>query len=130
MHQAFLRLLYVNIVLLIFLAAAARPPKTPVGFSEEEWISWVSGNRYVDATAAAYLPTEARPPISFLVSRPRRSRAERVVMRLSSGGPMASCVHSGYVIGRDDETRAKATQIGPSVRTGRDMSISFLEFLK
>lgn len=37
------------------------------------------------------------------------SRAERVVMRLASGGPMAACVGSGYVIGRDDETRAEAT---------------------
>lgn len=36
------------------------------------------------------------------------SRAERVVMRLSSGGPMADCVGYGYVVGRDDETRAKA----------------------
>ena len=41
---------------------------------------------------------------------PDDTRPERVVMRLSSGGPMASCVGSGYVIGRDDETRAKATQ--------------------
>ncbi len=40
---------------------------------------------------------------------PGDSRAARVVMRLSSGGPMASCVGSGYVIGRDDETREKAT---------------------
>jgi len=37
-------------------------------------------------------------------------------MRLASGGPMADCVGSGYVIGRDDETRKKATQ-------------AFLEFL-
>lgn len=40
---------------------------------------------------------------------PDDSRAERVVMRLSSGGPMASCVGYGYVIGRDDDTRARAT---------------------
>ena len=37
------------------------------------------------------------------------ARAERLVMRLASGGPMAACVGSGYVIGRDDETRAEAT---------------------
>jgi len=47
---------------------------------------------------------------------PADTRAERVVMRLASGGPMADCVGSGYVIGRDDETRKKATQ-------------AFLEFL-
>jgi len=40
---------------------------------------------------------------------PTESRAERVVGRLSSGSVMASCVGSGYVIGRDDKTRAKAT---------------------
>ncbi len=37
------------------------------------------------------------------------TRAERVVQRLASGGPMADCVGYGYVIGRDDETRSKAT---------------------
>jgi dienelactone hydrolase len=38
------------------------------------------------------------------------TRAQRVVMRLSSGRPMASCVGYGYLIGRDDETRAMATE--------------------
>ncbi|MBJ22226.1 MAG: dienelactone hydrolase [Deltaproteobacteria bacterium] len=47
---------------------------------------------------------------------PGDSRAQRVVMRLSSGRAMASCVGSGYLIGRDDETREKATR-------------DFLEFL-
>ena len=41
---------------------------------------------------------------------PDDSRAERVVMRLASGGPMTRCVGSGYVVGRDDETRAEATR--------------------
>ncbi|MEM9177296.1 MAG: dienelactone hydrolase family protein [Myxococcota bacterium] len=41
---------------------------------------------------------------------PDDSRAQRVVLRLASGRPMAACVHSGYVIGRDDATRAKATE--------------------
>ncbi len=41
---------------------------------------------------------------------PDDSRAERVLMRVASGRPMAACVGSGYVIGRDDETRAKATR--------------------
>lgn len=39
------------------------------------------------------------------------SRAERVVQRLASGGPMADCVGSGYLIGRDDATRAKAQAV-------------------
>jgi dienelactone hydrolase len=36
------------------------------------------------------------------------TRAERVLQRIASGGPMTECVHEGYVIGRDDETRARA----------------------
>ena len=36
------------------------------------------------------------------------SRAVRVVQRLASGGPMADCVGAGYLVGRDDTTRAKA----------------------
>ena len=48
--------------------------------------------------------------VEIVDGAPGDTRAERVVMRLSSGGPMTSCVGYGYVIGRDDETRAKATQ--------------------
>ncbi len=36
------------------------------------------------------------------------SRAERVVLRLASGDVMFDCVKSGYLIGRDDATRARA----------------------
>ncbi len=36
------------------------------------------------------------------------SRPERVVIRLRSGSAMQSCVKSGYVVGRDDTTKAKA----------------------
>ena len=57
---------------------------------DEQGHSWIEGVPIVDGD-------------------PDDTRAERVVMRLSSGGPMAACVHSGYLIGRDDETRAKAT---------------------
>ena len=39
---------------------------------------------------------------------PETSRAERIAIRMQSGGAMADCVESGYVIGRDDETRAKS----------------------
>ncbi|MDJ0851184.1 MAG: dienelactone hydrolase family protein [Myxococcota bacterium] len=35
-------------------------------------------------------------------------RAERVVMRLASGDVMLDCVKRGYLIGRDDATRARA----------------------
>ena len=38
------------------------------------------------------------------------TRAERVLQRIASGGPMTECVHEGYVIGRDDEARARATR--------------------
>lgn len=38
------------------------------------------------------------------------SRAERVVARIASGGPLGDCVGRGYVIGRDDETRLRATE--------------------
>ncbi len=38
------------------------------------------------------------------------TRAQRLVKRLASGGPMASCVHQGYVVGRDDVTREKAAR--------------------
>ena len=48
--------------------------------------------------------------VPIVTGEPDDSRAERVVMRLSSGGPMADCVGSGYVVGRDDETRGKATR--------------------
>ena len=47
--------------------------------------------------------------VPIVDGRADESRAMRVVGRLSSGTKMASCVGSGYVIGRDDETRAKAT---------------------
>ena len=39
---------------------------------------------------------------------PETPRAERIAIRMASGDAMASCVKSGYVIGRDDATRAKA----------------------
>ena len=35
-------------------------------------------------------------------------RAERIVVRMQSSGPLQDCVKSGYLIGRDDETRAKS----------------------
>jgi dienelactone hydrolase len=35
-------------------------------------------------------------------------RAERVAVRMASGGPMRDCVKSGYVIGSDRETQRKA----------------------
>jgi dienelactone hydrolase len=35
-------------------------------------------------------------------------RAERIVVRIQSSEPLRDCVKSGYVIGRDDETRAKS----------------------
>jgi len=39
---------------------------------------------------------------------PGTLRPERIAMRLASGTAMSACVKSGYLIGRDDETRAKA----------------------
>ena len=36
------------------------------------------------------------------------TRAERVRVRMASGTAMRDCVRSGYVIGRDDETRERA----------------------
>jgi dienelactone hydrolase len=42
---------------------------------------------------------------------PETSRAERIAIRMESGGSMADCVKSGYVIGRDDETRAKTDAV-------------------
>ena len=52
-------------------------------------------------------------------SHANESRAERVVKRISSGGPMASCVGYGYLIGRDDATfeKAKAAVTGFFERT-------------
>jgi dienelactone hydrolase len=41
---------------------------------------------------------------------PDDTRAERVLQRIASGRPMTECVHEGYVIGRDDETRARASR--------------------
>jgi dienelactone hydrolase len=35
-------------------------------------------------------------------------RAARIVARMKSGEPLRDCVQSGYLIGRDDETRAKS----------------------
>ncbi|MBW2269212.1 MAG: dienelactone hydrolase family protein [Deltaproteobacteria bacterium] len=35
-------------------------------------------------------------------------RAERIAVRMKSSEPLQDCVKSGYVIGRDDETRAKS----------------------
>jgi dienelactone hydrolase len=46
-----------------------------------------------------------RPVVDVEVDTPR---ADRVLMRLASGDVMLDCVKNGYVIGRDDETRAKA----------------------
>ena len=39
---------------------------------------------------------------------PQTPRAERVAIRMASGGPMRRCVKSGYVIGGDPETHRKA----------------------
>ncbi len=39
---------------------------------------------------------------------PETARAERVLIRMRSGRPMADCVKNGYVIGRDDATRARS----------------------
>ena len=39
---------------------------------------------------------------------PETSRAQRIAIRMQSGSAMTECVKSGYVIGRDDETRAKS----------------------
>ncbi|MCP4242788.1 MAG: dienelactone hydrolase [bacterium] len=36
------------------------------------------------------------------------SREERVALRIASGRVMADCVKSGYVIGRDDDTKSKS----------------------
>lgn len=45
---------------------------------------------------------------SIVGGEPDDSRAERVLMRIASGGPLADCVGAGYVIGRDDKTAARA----------------------
>ena len=42
---------------------------------------------------------------------PETSRAERIAIRMASGDAMTDCVKSGYIIGRDDETRAKANDL-------------------
>jgi len=39
------------------------------------------------------------------------SRAERIALRVGSGAILKDCVHSGYVIGRDDTTRAKTDHL-------------------
>ena len=39
---------------------------------------------------------------------PETSRAERIATRMASAGALGDCVKSGYVVGRDDETRRKA----------------------
>lgn len=39
---------------------------------------------------------------------PETTRAERIALRMASGGSMGDCVKYGYLIGRDDETRAKS----------------------
>ena len=39
---------------------------------------------------------------------PGATRAERIALRVGSGTVMGACVKSGYIIGRDDETRARA----------------------
>jgi hypothetical protein len=48
---------------------------------------------------------DGRPVVDVAVET---SRADRVLMRLSSGDVMLDCVKNGYVIGRDDATRARA----------------------
>jgi dienelactone hydrolase len=53
------------------------------------------GHSFVNDRAVADMPVET-------------PRAERVLMRLASGDVMLECVKSGYVIGRDDATRARA----------------------
>jgi dienelactone hydrolase len=39
---------------------------------------------------------------------PETPRLERVVTRMRSGGALQDCLRSGYVVGRDDKTKAKA----------------------
>ncbi|MFT5443308.1 MAG: dienelactone hydrolase [Myxococcota bacterium] len=46
-----------------------------------------------------------KPVVDVAVETPRM---ERILMRASSGDQMKECVKSGYVIGRDDETKAKS----------------------
>ena len=57
-----------------------------------------SGLSSVDGTPIVNVPVET-------------SREERIAIRMQSGSGMADCVESGYVIGRDDSTRAKANDI-------------------
>ena len=45
----------------------------------------------------------------FIVDVPlETTREERIAVRLSSGNVLGGCVKSGYIIGRDDPTRAKS----------------------
>ena len=53
------------------------------------------------------------PAISRVSARrshfaPGTSRMERIKTRAKSGEPMQACVKSGYIIGRDDPTKAKS----------------------
>ena len=42
---------------------------------------------------------------------PETSREDRIAIRMQSGRAMSDCVESGYVIGRDDETRARGNEV-------------------
>ncbi len=50
---------------------------------------------------------DGRPIVSVPVETPR---PERVVLRMKSGEPMRACVKSGYVIGSDPDTAARADE--------------------
>jgi len=46
---------------------------------------------------------------TYIVDVPlETSRADRIAVRLASGGILGDCVKAGYLVGRDDETRAKS----------------------
>lgn len=55
--------------------------------------------------AAGRSSVDGRPIIDMPLET---GRAERIVARMNSGEPLRDCVKSGYVIGKDDETRAKS----------------------
>lgn len=53
------------------------------------------GHSYMNGQAILSVPIET-------------SREERIALRAASGTVMAACVESGYLVGRDDETKAKS----------------------
>ena len=58
--------------------------------------------------AAGRSSVDGRPIVNLPLET---GRAERIVARMESGEPLRDCVKSGYIIGKDDETRAKSDAV-------------------